>query len=129
MLDGVNDILKAFSKIAAMDGATIQRAIKPSADKILSEIVAQLPVKTGALRDSYQFVKRRKSNGITIGAKYGKGGGNHSHLVEDGYTLRNGKKVPGHHIERKVFDQNKKVALDEMEKNLGQEVEKIWNES
>jgi len=129
MVDGINDILKSLSKMAAMGGATIQAAFKPSADMILSEIKSQLPVNTGLLRDSYQFVRRKKSNRITIGPKYGKGGGNHAHLIESGFKHKSGKVVSGLYIERKVFDENKRSALDEMEKNLSIEVEKIWNES
>jgi hypothetical protein len=128
MITGINELLDGLKNLVPA-GTEIQAAFKPIADEIILDIKAQIPVFSGKLRDSYQLVRRRKSNGLTIGAKYGAGGGNHAHLIEDGFTHRSGKKISGHHIEQKVFDEQKTRALDAMEKNLGDVVEKKWNKS
>lgn len=128
MITGVNELLNSLKNLVPA-GTEIQAAFRPIADEIILDIKRQIPVDTGRLRDSYQLVRRRKSNGLTIGAKYGSGGGNHAHLIEDGFIHRSGKKISGHHIEQKVFDEQKTRALDAMEKNLGDLVEKKWNKA
>ena len=125
-IEGLAEITKALTSLIPT-GDEIQSAFRSSADNILVQIKSELPKKSGLLADSYQYVKRKKSNGFTIGASYKKGGGNHAHLIELGFKSRNGKQVAGRFIERKVFDENSKSALDEMEKNLGSIIEAKWN--
>jgi hypothetical protein len=126
MVTGIEDIIKGI-KALNLSGAEIQAAIKPSGDRIINYIHSNIPVKTGRLKQSYGYVKRKRSNGLTIGAKYGKGGANHAHLIELGFTLRNGVKVPGKLIEQKAYEANKTSALESMAKNLGNIIEDKWN--
>ena len=125
-IEGLAEITKVLIDLVP-NGNEIQSAFKSSGDRILMQIKSELPKRSGLLSDSYQYVRRKKSNGITIGASYKKGGGNHAHLIELGFKSRNGKQVAGRFIERKVFDENSKSALDEMEKNLGSIIEAKWN--
>ena len=125
-IEGLAEITKALTSLIPT-GDEIQSAFRSSADNILVQIKSELPKKSGLLADSYQYVKRKKSNGFTIGASYKKGGGNHAHLIELGFKTRNGGKVAGRFIERKVFDENKKQALDAMEKGLANIIEAKWN--
>ena len=125
-IEGLAEITKALTSLIPT-GDEIQSAFRSSADNILVQIKSELPKKSGLLADSYQYVKRKKSNGFTIGASYKKGGGNHAHLIELGFKSRNGKQVAGRYIERKVFDENKKQALDAMEKGLANIIEAKWN--
>ena len=125
-IEGLAEITKALTLLIPT-GDEIQSAFRSSADNILVQIKSELPKKSGLLADSYQYVKRKKSNGFTIGASYKKGGGNHAHLIELGFKSRNGKQVAGRYIERKVFDENKKQALDAMEKGLANIIEAKWN--
>ena len=107
----------------------IQRALKPSGDRILQFIYANIPVRTGNLLDSYGYVKRKYNNGLTIGAKYkrAKGSGSTAHLIELGFTTRNGVKVQGKFIEQKAFEANREAALNSMAKNLGDVIADKWN--
>jgi hypothetical protein len=124
----------------ALNSKQVQVAIGPSAQRMLDAIVVQLPMRTGRLADSYGFVKRHYSNGITIGARYHTGGGegSHAHLIELGFKTRKGTgkksskmatkdKVDGRFIEKRVFEQYKNQAADDIMKRLGDEVEKNWN--
>lgn len=126
MVQGINDIIKAMSQLQ-LTPDEIQRALRPSGDRILTYIQSNIPVNTGQLRQSYGYVKRKYSNGLTIGAKYGKGGANHAHLIELGFTTRNGKKVQGKLIEQKAYEANREAALNSMAKNLGDVIADKWN--
>lgn len=124
----------------ALNNKQIQVAIGPSAQRMLDAIVVQLPMRTGRLADSYGFVKRYYSNGITIGARYYTGGGegSHAHLIEAGFATRKGTgkksskiatkdRVEGRFIEKKVFEQYKEAAANDIMKRLGDEIERNWN--
>lgn len=126
MVQGINNIIKAMSQLQ-LKPDEIQRAFKPSGDRILTYIEANVPIKTGQLKQSYGYVKRKYSNGLTIGAKYGKGGGSHAHLIELGFTTRKGKKIQGKFIEQKAFEANRESALNSMAKNLGDIITDKWN--
>jgi hypothetical protein len=127
MVSGLNEILRAF-KTMIPSGDQIQSAFKPVGNQILQDIKTELPKRSGQLADSYTYVRRKYSNGLTIGASYGKGGGNHAHLIELGFNKRNKRgRVEGRFVERKVFDQIRSSGLNLMEKNLANEIEKNWN--
>ena len=137
MVSGLNEILRAF-KTMIPSGDQIQSAFKPVGNQILQDIKTELPKRSGQLADSYTYVRRKYSNGLTIGASYGKGGGNHAHLIELGFKTRKGTgkksskmatkdKVDGRFIEKRVFEQYKNQAADDIMKRLGDEVEKNWN--
>ena len=122
----------------AVNNKQVQMAIGPAAEQMLNAIKSQLPKRTGQLADSYGFVKRKYSNGITIGAKYGKGGGAHAHLIEGGWNTKKGTgkksskmatkdRVEGMFIEKKVFEQYKEAAANDIMKRLGDEIERNWN--
>lgn len=135
-------MIKKSLKAIAVNNKQVQVAIGPAAQKMLDAIVVQLPMRTGRLADSYGFVKRHYSNGITIGARYSTGGGqgSHAHLIELGFKTRKGsgkrsskmatkERVDGRFIEKRVFEQFKEAAANEIMKNLGDEIEKNWNKS
>lgn len=128
MVSGLNEIVKALKSIVPTSDQ-ITASFKPVGDQILSNIKTELPKRSGQLANAYTYVRRKYKNGLTIGASYGKGGGNHAHLIELGFKTRSkqGGRVEGRFVERKVFDQIRTSSLNEMEKNLTKEIEKNWN--
>ena len=129
MVKGINEVMKALENISDLDRKALMDALKPAAKQILYEMLDELDPheRTGTLSLSFKLHENKRRIGWTVGPRYGKGGGNHWNVFDLGFQHRSGKKVPGHFIERKVFDKNKKASLELMSKELAALVERTYN--
>lgn len=124
-IQGLQELIRALNDLVPT-GAEIQSAFRPVGEEIIMNVKSRLPKQTGKLADSYKFVRRKYSNGLTIGASY-RSAGNAFHLVELGFKHKSGKQVHGKFVERKVFEEIKSVSLERMQKGLGDIIEMKFN--
>jgi HK97 gp10 family phage protein len=120
----INEIIEKIKKIGyEYDIAINEKAIFRSAGKpALENLKARATERkrTGNLAGSVRFVLKRAKRTVYIGYDY-KDKGQHGHLIEFGWTKRNGEYQPGFSLVKKTYEATKAQVL----KNLTNELEKV----
>lgn len=119
----MNEIVKKLDKIAYEYDLSInkkeilKRAGSPAVGNLKARAMAIKD--TGKLANSVEFVLKRAKRAVYVGYNYKKA--KHGHLIEYGWTARNGKYVPGFNIVKKTYEATKAQIL----KNLTVELERV----
>ncbi len=104
--------------IAINEKAILRRAGKEAKNELKARAAAMRD--SGNLTRSVDFVIKRAKRVVYIGYDY-KNGGQHGHLIELGWTKRNGEYKEGYHLVKKTYESKKQLIL----KNLIAELEKV----
>jgi hypothetical protein len=119
----MNDIVKKLDKMAYEYDLSInkkeilKRAGSPAVGNLKSRATAIKD--TGKLASSVEFVLKRAKRAVYVGYNYKKA--KHGHLIEFGWTKRNGQYQAGLGIVKKTYEATKAQIL----KNLIVELERV----
>lgn len=121
-------VLNDLYKTEAFIGRAIRKKslLKRAGRVVLTTLKEKAPERSGKLKESMDFITFRKSkNAVFVGPRYfaknGKPGAPHAHLVEFGFTARNGTFVQGNPFIKQTYEQTKLLVL----KNLEDEIQFI----
>ncbi len=97
------ELSETITQYTAEVSAAIDKEVERTAKLVQAEIKANSPVRTGKYQRGWS---RRKSTkgGATTYTIYNKSKGFIAHLLEDGWTSRTGKRVPGKPHIKPAFD-------------------------
>lgn len=138
-IEGLKETFKRFEKLTSRkQKATLRKLVRAGASVVNKDIKKNLPTESGLLKKSFTIhVKAYRGSIIAwigpnpkvsgtfegikrVPAKY-------AHLVENGYTTRSGKMVPGTHTMAKATERNRQAVIDAIAKKFVDSVEKEWN--
>lgn len=126
-LQGVNELLKIL-KDSVPTSDDIVRPSESVASGIVSAVQMAAPKLTGGLAASIKMYKKKKKNGVTIGPEYGKGGGNHAHLIEYGHISRDGKTfVPAQPFIRPTWAKIKSNVERDLKEAISKKMQQKYN--
>lgn len=134
----VQNINRKLQELSAKMGKEIkEKTIFRKAGKVVKDTMKQeVPVDTGRLRDSIDFLNFRKDKeSLYVGARYNssvdengqttKPTGRHAHLVEFGFIDKSGKRVEGNPFVKRTYNKTKDVVkanlikeIDRLEKRI-----------
>ena len=120
----IDEIIAKINKIgyeydiAINEKAIFRRAGKPAVQNLKARATERK--RTGNLAGSVTFVMRRAKRTVYIGYDY-KNKGQHGHLLEFGWTKRNGEYQPGFNLVKKTYEATKQQVFT----NLTNELEKV----
>jgi hypothetical protein len=119
----INDIIKKLDKMAYQYDLEInrkeilKRAGYPAVGNLKGRAMAIKD--TGELASSVEFVLKKSKRSVYVGYNYEYA--KHGHLIELGWTARNGEYVPGFNLVKKTYEATKSQIL----KNLIVELERV----
>lgn len=116
-LEGLEQLAKFLKEAVPTHEESIS-TLKVVASPLVSSLRANAPIDTGNLSKSFQVYVSKKRTAVVVGPKYGKNGGNHAHLIEYGWTKRNGEIQPGNPFIRKTYDMMSKGLEESLQKGF-----------
>lgn len=101
------ELAETITRYTEEVSAAIDKEVERTAKMVQTEIKAKSPVRKGPKGGTYQRGWTRKKNtqgGSTTYTIYNKNKGFIAHLLENGWTSRSGKRVPGKPHIKPAFD-------------------------
>jgi len=130
-IDGLKEFKQFLDRVDKKVDDAIENALEETGKQCAEDASNNSPIDTGTLRDSWEVVKnedKRGTHAMTVWSDIGivytnpKHTNNpryYSHLIENGFIMRNGKYYRGKHMLKKAFSNCKRNLKANLRKELG----------